>query len=97
MSKDNPQPHHRPQSAQLAELRAIPVAWMQFRDLFEVPGAITSTGLRSETQSNKRRVMLSYLPQIAHFSITFYRPDKTEPEKIVMVPAHHVNWWEPAA
>lgn len=98
MSKDNPQPHHRPQAnAALAELRSIPVAWMQFRDLFEVPGMLTSTGLRTETQTNKRRCVIEYLPQVQHFKIQMYRPDQAEPEKVVMIWVGHVNWWESSA
>ena len=99
MSKDNPQPHHRPanDNQPLAELRSIPVAEMQFRDLFEVPNSITSTGLRSETQTNKKRHVITYLPQIQHFQIQIYKPDATKPDRTVMVWIGHVNWWAAAA
>ena len=99
MSKDNPQPHHRPQqNAQLAELRSIPVAWMQFKELFEVPGSITSTGLRTERQSNRRHAVITYMPQIQHFHIQFYKAGTGIPDdEPIMVWVGHVNWWKASA
>ena len=99
MNKDNPQPHRRPQSnGALAELRAVPVAWMQFKELFEVPGSITSTGLRTEHAGNKRRCVITYLPQIQHFQIQFYKPgnDNKAEDEPIMVWVGHVNWWKAA-
>jgi hypothetical protein len=100
MSKDTPQPHHRPQPGTQLDVKAVPVAVMHFKDMLDIPGRLQSQGLKSESdQPNRHNWRIHYLPQLRHFQLEF-RPansNSSASASTYFVHETHVIWWTPAA
>lgn len=95
MSNKDPQPHHRPNpSGPLADMKSIPVAIMQFREMVEIPGRLASQGLKAEVEpGNRKRWRISYLPQLRHFQLDFFPANAGAPECSYLIHETLVVWW----
>jgi hypothetical protein len=95
-NKQPQQAQRRPeQPPRLDESRPIPVAVLQFREMVEIPGKLTSQGIKSDysPDGNRKRWRVYYMPLVRHFQLDLYLPNQHTPEGSYFIHETLVNWW----
>jgi hypothetical protein len=99
-SKQQPQqPQRRPEAttARLDESRPIPIASLSFKEMLDIPGKLTSQGVKSDysPDGNRKRWRVVYLPTLRHFQLDHYLPGASTPEASYFVHETLIAWWIP--